>query len=95
MNRYRSDAVIKNGKLLGTAQAAGRIKLAVRRGQLSITTRVLKEGERLDKLAGEYYDNARLWWIIAAASGIGWAGQAPPGTFLIIPTDLSQIDGLV
>jgi len=95
MNRYRSDGVIKNGKAMATPKALKRIRLAVRNGQISITTRTLKEGERLDIVAGKFYNNARLWWIIAAASGIGWAPQAPPGTFLVIPTDLSQIDGLV
>ena len=52
-------------------------------------------GTMTNNIAGEVYDNARLWWIIAAASGIGWAPQAPPGTFLIIPTDLGQISGMV
>jgi len=51
---------------------------------------VLNEGERLDTIAGRVYGNARLWWIIAAASGIGWPLQVPPGTQLLIPTDLKQ-----
>jgi|TARA_R110000851_G_scaffold58961_1_gene136617 nucleoid-associated protein YgaU len=95
MNRYRNDALIKNGQMLATSKGLVNIRLAIRNNQLSITTRVLKEGERIDNIAGEVYNNARLWWVIAAASGIGWAPQAPPGTFLIIPTDLGQISGLV
>ena len=85
---------IKNGTVLKTAGAIESIRLAVRNNQISLTTRVLKEGERLDKIAGEMYNDGRLWWIIAAASGIGWAPQVPPGTFLLIPTDLSQVSGL-
>ena len=95
MNRYRSDNAVRKGSLKGTAKGIARIRLAVRKGDLDITTRGLKEGEGLDKIAGEAYGDGRLWWIIAAASGIGWAPQAPPGTFLKIPSDLSQISGLV
>ena len=36
--------------------------------------------ERLDKLAYTFYDDVSLWWIIAAANGIG------KGTF-IVPTE--------
>ena len=35
------------------------------------------------------------WWIIAAASGIGWWLQCPPGTLLAIPTSISQIERLL
>ena len=95
MNRYRSDGTLRSGTLKKSARGIARIRLAVRNGDLSITTRVLKEGESLDRIAGETYGDSRLWWVIASASGIGWAPQAPPGTFLRIPTDLSQIGGLV
>jgi hypothetical protein len=51
--------------------------------------------ERLDIIAGELYGDASLWWIIAAASGIGWGMQCPPGTVLDIPTKIEQITRLV
>ena len=38
--------------------------------------------ERLDKLALTFYEDASLWWIIAAANGLG------KGT-LIVPSGLS------
>ena len=37
------------------------------------------------------YGSGNMWWVIAAASGIGWGTQVPPGTLLRIPTDLSMI----
>jgi nucleoid-associated protein YgaU len=67
----------------------------VQQGRISVREHVLKEGERLDTIAGREYGNARLWWLIAAASGIGWGLQVPPGTQLLIPTDLRQLSGVV
>jgi nucleoid-associated protein YgaU len=53
---------------------------------------VVKEGERLDVIAAKSYGSSHLWWVIAAASGIGWGMQIPPGTLLKIPVSLSQVD---
>ena len=64
----------------------------MKRGEIVFTTITLKEGQRLDKIAQQFYGDGRLWWIIAAASGIGWWMQAPPGTLLKVPTDLLQIE---
>ena len=66
----------------------------MQRGELAFTTMTLKENQRLDRIAHDAYGDGRLWWIIAAASGIGWWLQAPPGTLIKIPTDLSQIEGM-
>jgi hypothetical protein len=59
-------------------------------GQLSYTVKILKEGERLDTLAGSMYGDAGYWWVLAAASGIGWGLQVPPGTVIYIP-NLSEV----
>ena len=57
---------------------------------------VLSEGQkRLDHYAYEEYGDGMNWWVIAAASGIGWWMQCPPGTLLIIPTDISEIERLL
>jgi hypothetical protein len=64
-------------------------------GRISFETIILKEGQRLDKIAGDVYNDGRLWWIIAACSNIGWWLQVPPGTLLRIPVDLSQIAEIV
>ena len=50
--------------------------------------------KRLDHYAFDYYNDANDWWIIAAASGIGWWLQIPEGVVLYIPTDLSQIEDI-
>ena len=56
---------------------------------------IVQEGDRLDAIAGRFYGDGRLWWIVAASSGIGWWLQVPPGTRLLIPTDLNQIESVI
>ena len=89
--RYREQITSRGG--LATARAARRIKLGVRNGSIATTNRTVKEGERLDTIAFQFYGDGRLWWAIAAASGIGWWMQVPVGTNIKIPLDLTQIDG--
>ena len=91
--RYR-DGILSTGGL-GTAKAVTRIRRAVRAGQLSTVDYILKEGERLDQIAGRRYGDPRLWWIIAAASNVGWWMQLPAGIQLTIPTDITQVDGII
>lgn len=71
------------------------IRQAADAGSLSVTIRILQGAERLDILAGQLYGDSRNWWIIAAASGIGWGLQVPPGTRLVIPTNLAEVTELV
>jgi len=40
-------------------------------------------------LAGQYYGDGKYYWLIAAASNIGWCTQIPPNTRIVIP-DLQQ-----
>ncbi|MBK23564.1 MAG: hypothetical protein CME70_06115 [Halobacteriovorax sp.] len=82
------------GKSLGTIQPTI-IYNAVETGQIKSRRFVLKESDRLDIIAGRVYGNARLWWVIAAASGIGWSMQVPPGTSLRIPTNINEVAALV
>lgn len=93
--RYANTPKIAAGRQYGTATAHNSVRRAVQQGRISVREHVLKEGERLDTLAGRTYGDARLWWLIAAASGIGWGLQVPPGTQLFIPTDLRQLSGVV
>ena len=93
-SRYRKDPPRRNGKVIGTSEGLVRLRRRMQRGEIAFTTMTLKEGQRLDKLAHDLYGDGRLWWIIAACSGIGWWLQAPPGTLLKVPTGLDQIDGL-
>jgi nucleoid-associated protein YgaU len=47
--------------------------------------------DRLDTLAGSLYGDARYWWVIAAASDIGWGLQIPPGTIIRV-VDLVDVE---
>ena len=95
INRYRRAPKIKMGQAYGTFVAGNTIHTAYEQGALDVETRVLKESQRLDHLAGEYYGDGSLWWIIAAASKVGWGLQVPAGTRIVIPVDLGQISALV
>lgn len=94
-SRYTNTPKIAGGRQYGTATSHSGIRRGVQQGSISAREHVLKEGERLDTVAAREYGDARLWWLIAAASGIGWGLQVPPGTQLLIPTDLRQLSGLV
>jgi nucleoid-associated protein YgaU len=93
-SRYAGTPRIAGGRQQATPRGALALARAVRNGQVKVRTRVLKELERLDVIAGEVYGDARMYWVIAAASGIGWGMQAPPGTVLKIPTDLAQVKSI-
>lgn len=95
LRRYARSPIIKNGLQYGTSSAAAVIREAVRSGEISVDVVMLQEGERLDVLAGRSYADGRLWWILAAASGIGWGAQVPPGTRVSIPRDLTRIAELI
>jgi len=46
--------------------------------------------ERLDKLALKFYEDATLWWVIAAANGLGKGSlMIPGGLNLRIPDKLN------
>jgi hypothetical protein len=95
INRYRRVPLVAGGRKLGTSRVSYVLRRAVELNRISYQIYTLKEGERLDSLAGRFFGNGGFWWIIAAASGIGWGLQVPPGTRLIIPSNLAQIEALV
>ena len=80
---------------IATNNVSGIIYRAANSGLISISKHVLQEGERLDSISGKFYGDGNFWWVIAAASGIGWALQVPPGTLLRIPTNLNEVMGLL
>ena len=95
INRYRRAPKIKSGQAYGTYVAGNVIYRAFQQGVLDVEQKVLTESQRLDIVAGEYYGDGTLWWVIAAASKIGWSLQVPSGTRLVIPTDINQVAALV
>tara|TARA_B100000700_G_scaffold35223_1_gene34151 strand:+ start:422 stop:673 length:252 start_codon:yes stop_codon:yes gene_type:complete len=78
-----------------SSQSAAIIRRAVQFGVLKTEPFVLSEGQRLDLVSANFYGDAQYWWVIAAASGIGWQCQVPAGTYLRIPSSLSEVRGLV
>ena len=72
LKRYGNNSRVQGGKLLGTNNAIPLIRNAIRNNLIATNVRVTTESERLDIIAGRQYGDGRLWWVIAAASGIGW-----------------------
>jgi len=64
-------------------------------GALDFDKITISDKQRLDTLAGKHYGNTQYWWVIAAASGIGWALQVPAGTIIRIPRNLQAALNIV
>lgn len=97
-SRYTRTRVLKNsaGKTFQPSSKAGpAIKRAVDQGRLQTQTYTLSEGQRLDVVSANFYGDASYWWVIAAASGIGWQCQVPAGTVLRIPVSINAVADLV
>ena len=91
MRRYSRSPVIRGGLAYGTAGTIDFIRSLHSSGNLKSSQYVLKEGERLDHVAGRFLGDATLWWAIAAISQIGWGLQCPPGTVVNVP-DRTQLE---
>ena len=76
---------------LSTPDLSTRIYAAVDAGTINASVSQLESNTRLDIIAFEAYGDATLWWIIAAASGIGWSMQLSPGTYIRVPTNIYTI----
>lgn len=90
INRYDATDIVRR-RGFGTSNYITLISDGIKNGTINYVTDVMVEGKRLDSIAGEVYGDARLWWVIAAASGIGWSLQVPPNTILRIPSNISQV----
>ena len=95
ISRYAFNQGQLSGKGIGTSDNMSKITAAVETGAIICSSYILEEGERLDTIAGRIYGDSKYWWIIAAASNIGWALQVPPGTMLRIPRELDQIMSII
>ena len=95
LSRYALTTKVKNGNGLATSSNMSKIFFACESGMLKHKIYILEEGQRIDQLAGISYQSSSYWWVIAAASGIGWALQVPPGTVLRIPTNLADVLGYI
>lgn len=72
-----------------------RIRKGVQQGIIDVVEIVLEEDRRLDQISGQFYGTASYWWVVAAASGIGWGLQVPAGTIVLVPKDINQVLGYV
>lgn len=94
-SRYRNSPVLALGSQYGTNTSISIVRKAIAQGLVPIVKSfVLNEGQRLDQLAGLYYKDSRYWWVIAAASDIGWGLQVPPGVIINIP-DINAVSSIV
>lgn len=95
LSRNRFSKKIRGGKYYGTSNVNHLINKAVTQNRIEYNTMILAEGQRLDHLAFSFYKSADLWWVIAAASGIGYGLQVPPGTLIFIPSNLNEVYNLL
>ena len=94
LKRYGRTSLLGQKKY-STPEAVKFIRQGVKSGSVSTLEYIVSGSERLDVIAAKKYGNSKLWWVIAAASNVGWALQVPPGTRLLIPNNLNQIAGYV
>jgi len=94
MNRYVTAPLISVGRARGTSNTVHNIRIGISSGAIRFVTRTLQESQRLDMIAGIEYGDSTLWWVIAAASNIGWSLQVPPGTLLRIP-DMQDVNRVI
>jgi hypothetical protein len=91
-SRYRSDAKINLGQQIGQANAVRRLRREIKNGSIAIIGVTTLTGDnRLDTVSGEVYGDSRYWWVLAAASDIGWGLQVPAGTVINI-VDLRDVE---
>lgn len=93
-SRYARSPRLNFGAQHGTALATQVIRSAIKDGSLNYKSIILRGAERLDTIAGSEYGDGRYWWVLAAASDIGWGLQLPTGTIINIP-DLGAVMKLV
>ena len=94
VSRYTRSPILAYGAQYGTGRAQAAIRSALKSGAIQANVVILRGRERLDTMAGVLYGDARLWWVLAAASNVGWGLQVPPGTILTVPY-LVQVAALV
>jgi len=94
-SRYRNSPKLALGTQFGTTQAVNIVRSGIATGAIPIIDVITLTGnQRLDHLAALYYKDSRYWWVLAAASEIGWGLQLPPGTIINVP-DLTAISSLI
>ena len=70
IDRYARSTPVMKGRGLSISRAGVIIRKLINSRSLPYRAEVLKNGQRLDQIAFREYGDGRLWWVIAAASGI-------------------------
>lgn len=60
------------------------------RSAITTNKHIWKYGDRLYKLANQYYGDSRFWWVIAWWNGYGVEAQIKKGAILYIPLNISD-----
>jgi len=80
-SRYSRDSFSFDGKGYAASRSIATLRANIKAGYIGIQqTIIATEGDRLDTIAGSVYGDGRYWWVLAAASDVGWGMQVPPGT---------------
>jgi hypothetical protein len=94
-SRYTRDNLRFDGKGMRTASAVAALRKGIAIGTIPIVNKfTITQADRLDTLAGEIYGEARYWWVLAAASDVGWGLQVPPDTVIRVP-DLKSVERII
>jgi len=95
IGRYSFDLKLDRGNQFETSTFVSKIRRGIKNRTIPIVGQIVVTGaDRLDTLAGTIYGDAKLWWVLAAASNIGWGLQAPPGTIINI-VNLENIQEII
>jgi hypothetical protein len=94
-SRYSRDRLTPDLKGFSTPKGIAKIRSGIATGQIGVVRYIIStQADRLDTLAGALYGDGRYWWILAAASFIGWGLQIPAGTVITVP-DLKDVEKLL
>ena len=68
---------------------------SIKTAPIRITRHTWKQGDKLYKLAGQYYSNPRLWWVIAVVNKISSEADLSYGQVIKVPLEASEIVGRI
>ena len=88
-SRYRNNEIRRDSDGRRVYRSNIPADIPLRDSDMYVVTQL---GDRLDGLADKYYNDSRLWWIIAYANNIHDAPLGlPEGRTLRIPTEFLNI----
>ena len=89
MSRYSNIEIVKKQD---TRKYTNTIVYPIITPKVSDIYIITREGDRLDNLSWEYYQNPTYWWIIARANNLGKGTMFPEtGIQLRIPQNIESI----